>query len=83
MSSPSSVLTRGLGLWGSPSLLLTRGLGDYLLDQSGALVGSWNNVAYLDARNEHNRLFAGQGRTELFATDEPAILKARDKHANH
>ena len=26
-SSPSSVLTRGLGSWGSSSLLLTRGLG--------------------------------------------------------
>jgi hypothetical protein len=63
-------------------LLLFDGDGE-AAGQSGALVGSWNNVACLDARNEHSRLFAGQGRTELFATDERAILKARDKHADH
>lgn len=37
MASPSSVLTRGLGSWGSASLMLTRGLGSAEVSEPGAM----------------------------------------------
>lgn len=36
MASPSSVLTRGLGSWGSASLMLTRGLGSSVVVDTGS-----------------------------------------------
>jgi hypothetical protein len=69
MSSPSSVLTRGLGAWGSTSLLLTRGLGDYAVDQSGSVIGIWSKVTYLEARNLTPELSAGTNRQNMEANN--------------
>lgn len=41
-ASPSSVLTRGLGSWGSSSLLLTRGLG---ISTAVIVTGPFRSVA--------------------------------------
>jgi hypothetical protein len=69
MSSPSSVITRGLGSWGSTSLLLTRGLGNYSVDQSGSVVGIWSKVTYLEARNLTPELSAGTQRQSMEASN--------------
>jgi hypothetical protein len=56
-ASPSSIITLGLGSWGSPSLVLTLGLGSAVqVGQSGVLVGYWRNVTYLETNNVRHEL---------------------------
>jgi hypothetical protein len=52
MSSPSSVLTRGYGSWGSANLVVTLGYGDFDAVGGATIIGSWSNVLRYTSPNK-------------------------------
>lgn len=66
--SPSSVLTLGLGSWGSTGLVLTLGFGAG--EQGATLVGQWSNVLHLYTANERLALRTANQRLDIKTANE-------------
>ena len=65
MASPSSVIGRGYGSFGSAKLVITRGYG--IGSASNVLVGQWSNVMLLESNQQTITLGSNQDtyRVEL------------------
>jgi hypothetical protein len=61
--SPSSVLTFGLGSWGSIGLNVTLGLG--VGEDSNAIEGRWSDVVLIHANRDRTAIHADRSRIEV------------------
>ena len=68
MASPSTVLSRGYGSWGSVNLLPTRGYG-IGVSSPITLVGHWENVIAFSSANELIDLTSANKTLEAFSSD--------------
>ena len=67
MASPSTVITRGYGTWGTVNEVVTLGYG---IGAFATIVGAWSNVIALHSINQRMDIYPTNARMDIKTNNE-------------